>query len=147
MYLWIFGVGELILDEEIDEDNRANLRRVEHEGLQGRGESSPGVCESPPEVEDEVPVPDPDADSASETTGFEKVESEGKPLETETEVDKSGGDEAGMGQGESGFGFLKEVLRGEILGVPLWIWGAAVLALLVVAWVLSASTLPIERLE
>ena len=76
------------------------------------------------------------------------MELEGKPLETESEVEKSGGDEAGKGQDRYGFGFLKEILKGEILGIPLWIWGATVLALLVVAWVLSADMIqPLEPVE
>ena len=136
------------MDTEIDEDKRANLRESEHHGSQGTVEANPDVCESPPEAGGEVPVPYPETDKAKETAGVEKMETEGKPVETKSEIEKSSGDEAGAGEAGSGVGFLKEILRGELLGVPLWIWVGAVIALLVVAWILSANTIqPFEPLE
>lgn len=47
------------MEEEIEEENKANLRRVEHKSSEGAVEAAPDVCEtlSPPAGPVQIPYP------------------------------------------------------------------------------------------
>jgi hypothetical protein len=58
------------------------------------------------------------------------------------------GDESGTSDDEDETGILTEFVKTKVLGVPLWIWGLMVVAVLVVLWILSSNSIqPIEPLE
>jgi hypothetical protein len=64
------------------------------------------------------------------------------------DVEESVGDEAGTSDDESEIGFLKELAKTKVLGVPLWIWGLLVVAVIVALLILSLnSPHPIEPME
>jgi hypothetical protein len=75
------------------------------------------------------------------------VKTEGKMIPVKEDFEESVGDEAGTSD-ESEIGFLKELAKTKVLGVPLWIWGLLFVAV-IVALLIVASNLPhpIEPME
>jgi len=133
-----FLLGELVVEEEIEEKDKANLRKVEQ---------LPDVCETPSPPAGPVPIPYPNTARSSDTSsGSKTVKTEGKMVSAKEDFEKSVGDEAGTSDGESEIGSLKEVAKTKVLGVPLWVWGLLVVAVLVAIWILSSNApQPIEQ--
>ncbi|TRO47568.1 hypothetical protein E2P60_02860 [Candidatus Bathyarchaeota archaeon] len=70
------------------------------------------------------------------------------PLVKEDDFEESVGDEAGTSKDKSETRILTEIIKIKVLGVPLWIWGLIVIAVLVILWILSSySPRSIEPLE
>ena len=99
------------------------------------------MCETPAPPAGPVPIPYPNTASASDTsTGSKTVKTEGKMIPVKEDFEESVGDEAGTSDAESETGFLKELAKNRVLGVPLWIWGLLVVAVIVVLWILSSNS-------
>jgi hypothetical protein len=138
------------LGEEIEEKEKANSLKIEKKSSKEPVEVQPDVCETPaPPAPGAVPIPYPNIASASDTsTGSKTVKTEGKMIPVKEDVEESVGDEAGTSDDESEIGFLKELAKTKVLGVPLWIWGLLVVAVIVALLILSLnSPHPIEPME
>jgi len=144
-----FLLGELAVEEEIEEKDKANLRRVEQQSSEGTVEPLLDVCKTPSPPAGPVPIPYPNtARSSDASSGSKTVKTEGKEVlpKNETDFEKSSGDEASTSDGESEIGSLKEVAKTKVLGVPLWVWGLLVVAVLVAIWILASNApQPIEQ--
>jgi hypothetical protein len=139
------------LGEEIEEKEKANSLEIEKKSSNKAESVQTDVCETPPAPEaGPVPIPYPNTDMSSNTSsGSKTVKTEGEmPSVKEDDFKESVGDEAGTSDDESETGILTEIVKIKVLGVPLWIWGLMVVAVLVVLWILSSnSPQPIEPLE
>jgi hypothetical protein len=137
------------LGEEIEEKEKANSLKIEKKSSKEPVEVQPDVCETPPPAAGPVPIPYPNTASASDTSkGSKTVKTEGKPIPVKENIEESVGDEAGTSDDESEIGFLKELAKTKVLGVPLWIWGLLVVAVIVALLILSLnSPHPIEPME
>jgi hypothetical protein len=138
------------LGEEIEEKEKANSREIEKKSLNKTVNIQSDVCETPPAPEaGPIPMPYPNTAMSSDTSsGSKTVKTEGKILSVKDDFEESAGDEAGTSDDESETGILTEIVKIKILGVPLWIWGLIVVAVLVVVWILSSNSVqPIEPLE
>ena len=136
------------MEEEIEEKDKANLRRVEQKSSEGTVEPLPDVCKTPSPPAGPVPIPYPNtARSSDASSGSKTVKTEGKMVPAKEEnFEKSSGDESGTSDGESEIGALKKVAKTKVLGVPLWIWGLLVVAVLVAIWILASNApQPIEQ--
>jgi hypothetical protein len=139
---------ELFLGEEIEEKEKANALEIEKKSSSKAESVQTDVCETPPAPE-AVPIPYPNTDMSSDTSsGSKTVKTEGKMLSVKDDFEESVGDEAGTSDDDSETGILTEIVKIKVLGVPLWVWGLMVVAVLVVLWILSSnSPQPIEPLE
>jgi hypothetical protein len=137
------------LGEEIEEKEKANSLEIEKKSSKELVKVQPDVCETPSPPAGPIPIPYPNTASASDTSsGAKTVKTEGKMLPVKEDFEESVGDEAGTSDDESEIGFLKELAKTKVLGVPLWIWGLLVVAVIVALWILSLnSPHPIEPLE
>jgi cobalamin biosynthesis Mg chelatase CobN len=135
------------VEEEIEEKDKANLRRLEQKSSEDTVEPLPDVCETPSPPAGPVPIPYPNiAKSSDSSSGSKTVKTEGKMVSAKEDFEKSVGDEAGTSDGESEIDSLKEAAKTKVLGVPLWIWGLLVIAVLVIIWILSSNApQPIEQ--
>jgi cobalamin biosynthesis Mg chelatase CobN len=135
------------VEEEIEEKDKAKLRRLEQKSSEGTVEPLPDVCETPSPPAGPIPIPYPNIAKSSDSSSASKtVKTEGKMVSAKENFEKSVGDEAGTSDGESEIDSLKEAAKTKVLGVPLWIWGLLVIAVLVVIWILSSNApQPIEQ--
>jgi len=136
------------LGEDIEEKEKANALEIEKKSSSKTESVQTDVCKTP-SASESVPIPYPNTDSASDTSsGSKTVKTEGKGIPVKEDFEKSVGDESGTSDNESEIGFLKELAKTKVLGVPLWIWGLLVVAVIVVMWILSShSPVPIEHME
>jgi hypothetical protein len=138
------------LGEEIEEKKKVNARKIEEISSNSKETSlQPDVCETPSPPAVPVPIPYPNIAKSSDTSsGSKTVKTDGKMLPAKEDFEQSIGDEAGTSDDESETGILKEIAKTKVLGIPLWIWGLMVVAVLVALWILSSNSLqPIEPLE
>jgi hypothetical protein len=138
------------LGEEIEEKKKVNARKIEEISSNSKETSlQPDVCETPSPPAVPVPIPYPNIAKSSDTSsGSKTVKTDGKMLPVKEDFEQSVGDEAGTSDDESETGILKEIAKTKVLGIPLWIWGLMVVAVLVALWILSSNSLqPIEPLE
>ena len=139
------------MEEEIEEERKANMRKIEQESSEGIVESFPDGCETPAPPASQVPIPYPNTAKSSDTSsGSKTVKIEGKEvlLKNKSDFKKSSGDEAGSSDGKSEKGTLEQIATTKVLGVPLWIWGLLIVAVLVAILILASNTPhPIEPLE
>jgi hypothetical protein len=136
------------LGEEVEEKEKANSLEIEKKSSKEPVAVQPDVCETPAPPAGPVPIPYPNTDSASDTSsGAKTVKTEGKPIPVKEDFEESVGDEAGTSD-DAEIGFLKELAKTKVLGVPLWIWGLLFVAV-IVALLIVASNLPhpIEPME
>ena len=127
-----------------------NARKIEEISSNSKETSlQPDVCETPSPPAVPVPIPYPNIAKSSDTSsGSKTVKTDGKMLPVKEDFEQSVGDEAGTSDDESETGILKEIAKTKVLGIPLWIWGLMVVAVLVALWILSSNSLqPIEPLE
>jgi hypothetical protein len=137
------------LGEEIEEKEKANALEIEKKSSSKAESVQTDVCKTPSAPE-AVPIPYPNTAMSSDTSsGPKTVKTEGEmPSVKEDDFKESVGDEAGTSDDESETGILTEIVKIKVLGVPLWIWGLIVIAVLVILWILSSnSPRPIEPLE
>jgi len=137
------------LGEEIEEKEKANALEIEKKSSSKPESVQTDVCKTP-SAPGEVPIPYPNTAMASDTSsGSKTVKTEGKmPSVKDDDFKESMGDEAGTSDDGSETGFLMEIVKTKVLGVPLWIWGLMVVAVLVVSWILSSNSIrPIGPLE
>jgi hypothetical protein len=138
------------LGEEIEEKKKVNARKIEEISSNSKETSlQPDVCETPSPPAVPVPIPYPNIAKSSDTSsGSKTVKTDGKMLPVKEDFEQSVGDEAGTSDDESETGILKEIAKTKVLGLPLWIWGLLVVAVLVALWILSSNSIqPIEPLE
>jgi hypothetical protein len=138
------------LGEESEEKKKVNARKIEEISSNSKETSlQPDVCETPSPPAVPVPIPYPNIAKSSDTSsGSKTVKTDGKMLPVKEDFEQSVGDEAGTSDDESETGILKEIAKTKVLGIPLWIWGLMVVAVLVALWILSSNSLqPIEPLE
>ena len=138
------------MGEEIEEKKKVNARKIEEISSNSKETSlQPDVCETPSPPAVPVPIPYPNIAKSSDTSsGSKTVKTDGKMLPVKEDFEQSVGDEAGTSDDESETGILKEIAKTKVLGIPLWIWGLMVVAVLVALWILSSNSLqPIEPLE
>jgi len=138
------------LGEEIEEKKKANALEIGKKSSSKAESVQTDVCKTPSAPEaGAVPIPYPNTAMSSDTSsGSKTVKTEGEMPSVKDDFEESVGDEAGTGDDESETGILTEIVKIKILGVPLWIWGLIVVAVLVVLWILSSnSPQPIEPLE
>ena len=137
------------MGEEIEEKEKAHSLKIEKKTSKEPVKVQPDVCETPAPPAGAVPIPYPNTASAFDTsTASKTVKTEGKMIPVKEDFKKSVGDEAGTSDDESGTGILKEIAKSKVLGVPLWIWGLLVVAVIVALWILSSnSPQPIEPME
>jgi hypothetical protein len=136
------------LGEEIEEKEKANSLEIEKKSSKEPVKVQPDVCETPSPPAGPIPIPYPNTASASDTSGSKTVKTEGKMLPVKEDFEESVGDEAGTSDDESEIGFLKELAKTKVLGVPLWIWSLLVVAVIVALLILSLnSPHPIEPME
>ena len=137
------------MGEDVEEKKKANSLEIEKKSSKELVKIQPDVCETPSPSAGPIPIPYPNTTSASDSSSGSKAEkTEGKKILSKEGFEESVGDEAGTSDGESEIGFLKEFAKAKVLGVPLWIWGLLVVAV-IVALLIVASNLPhpIEPLE
>ena len=135
------------MGEEIEEKEKANSLEIEKKSSKEPVQIQPDVCKTPSPA-GPIPIPYPNIAKSSDTSsGSKTVKTDGKMIPVKEDFEESVGDEAGTSD-ESETGFLKELAKTKVLGVPLWIWGllvvAVIVALLIVA---SNSPHPIEPME
>jgi hypothetical protein len=137
------------LGEEIEEKEKANSLEIEKKSSKETVKVQPDVCETPSPPAGPIPIPYPNIAKASDTSaGSKTVKTEGEMLPVKEDFEESVGDEAGTSDEESEIGFLKEIAKTKVLGVPLWIWGLLVVAVIVALGILSLnSPHPIEPME
>jgi hypothetical protein len=137
------------LGEEIEEKEKANSLEIEKKSSKETVKVQPDVCETPSPPAGPIPIPYPNTARASDTSaGSKTVKTEGEMLPVKEDFEESVGDEAGTSDEESEIGFLKEIAKTKVLGVPLWIWGLLVVAVIVALGILSLnSPHPIEPME
>ena len=138
------------MGEESEEKKKVNARKIEEISSNSKEPSlQPDVCETPSPPAGPIPIPYPNTAMASDTSsGSKTVKTEGKMLPVKEDFEQSVGDEAGTSDDESETGILKEIAKTKVLGLPLWIWGLLVVAVLVALWILSSNSIqPIEPLE
>jgi len=138
------------LGEEIEEKKKVNSRKIKETNSNSKEISlQPDVCETPSPPAGPVPIPYPNTAKSSDTSsGSKTVKTEGKMIPPKEDFKESVGDEAGTSDDKSETGILTEIVKNKVLGVPLWIWGLLVVAVLVALWLLSSNSLqPIEPLE
>ncbi len=139
---------QFILGEEIEKKEKSNALEIEKKSSSKAESVQTDVCKTPSAPEG-VPIPYPNTAMSSDTSsGSKTVKTEGEMPSVKDDFKGSVGDEAGTSDDESGTGILKETVRIKVLGVPLWIWGLTIIAVLVILWILSSnSPRPIEPLE
>jgi len=108
------------LGEEIEDKEKVNSLEIEKKSSKEPVEVQPDVCETPSPPAGPVPIPYPNTDSASNK--------------------ESVGDETGTSDDKSEIGFLKELARTKVFGVPLWIWGLLVVSIIVALWIVSSNS-------
>jgi len=137
------------LGEEIEEKEKANALEIEKKRSRKVETVQTDVCKTPSAAE-AVPIPYPNTAMSSDTSsGPKTVKTEGEmSLVKEDDFKESVGDEAGASDDKSETGHLTEIVKIKVLGVPLWIWGLTIIAVLIILWILSSnSPRPIEPLE
>jgi hypothetical protein len=137
------------LGEEIEEKEKANALEIEKKSSSKAESVQTDVCKTPSTPE-AVPIPYPNTAMSSDTSsGPKTVKTEGEmPSVKEDDFEESIGDESGTSDDESGKKILPEIVRIKVLGIPLWMWGLIVIAVLVILWILSSNPpRPIEPLE
>jgi hypothetical protein len=141
--------GGSFLGEEIEEKEKANSLKIEKKGSKEMTTVPPDVCETPSPPAGPVPIPYPNIAKSSDTSsGSKTVKTEGKMIPVKDDFEESVGDEPGTSDDKSEIGVLEEIVKTKVLGLPLWIWGLIVVAVLVALWILSSNSIqPIEPLE
>ena len=136
------------MGEEIEEKKKANALEIEKKSSSKAESIQTDVCKTP-SASEAVPIPYPNTAMSSDTSsGSKTVKTDGKMPSVRDDFEESVGDEAGTSDDESETGILMEIVKTKVLGVPLWIWGLMVVAVLVVLWILSSNSIqPIEPLE
>ena len=137
------------MGEDVEEKKKANSLEIEKKSSKELVKIQPDVCETPSPSTGPIPIPYPNTTSAADTSSGSKAEkTEGKKILSKEGFEESVGDEAGTSDDESETGILKEIAKTKVLGLPLWIWGLLVVAVLVALWILSSNSIqPIEPLE
>jgi hypothetical protein len=137
------------LGEEIEEKEKVNSLEIEKKSSKETVKVQPDVCETPSPPAGPIPIPYPNIAKSSDTSsGSKTVKTEGKMIPPKEDFKKSVGDEASTSDNESETGILKEIAKTKVFGLPLWIWGLLVVAIIVALWILSSNSLqPIEPLE
>ena len=129
------------MGEEIEEKEKANSLEIEKKSSKEPVKVQPDVCETPAPPAGPVPIPYPNTASASDTSsGSKTVKTEGKMIPVKEDFEESVGDETGTSDDESEIGFLKELARTKVLGLPLWIWGLLVVSVIVALWIVSSNS-------
>ncbi len=136
------------MGDEIEQKERVNSLKNEKKASNEMPTVSPDVCDTP-SLPSSISIPYPNTAKASDTSsGPKTVRTEGKMLPVKEDFEKSVGDEAGTSDDKSEAGFLKELAKPKVLGIPMWIWGLLIIAVIIVLWLLSSnSPVPIETLE
>lgn len=125
----------------MEEKEKANSLKIEKKSSNETVSVQPDVCETPAPPAGPIPIPYPNTASASDTSsGSKTVKTEGKMIPVKEDFEESVGDEAGTSDDESEIGFLKELAKTKVLGVPLWIWGLLVVAVIVALWIVSSNS-------
>jgi hypothetical protein len=138
------------LGEEIEEKKKVDARKIEETSSNSKEISlQPDVCETPSPPAGPIPIPYPNTAKSSDTSsGSKTVKTEGKMIPPKEDFEKSVEDEAATSDDKSETGILTEIVKTKVLGVPLWIWGLLVVAIIVALWILSSNSIePIEPLE
>jgi hypothetical protein len=137
------------LGEDVEEKKKVNSLEIEKKSSKELVKIQPDVCETPSPSAGPIPIPYPNTTSASDTSSGSKAEkTEGKKIPLKEGFEESVGEETGTSDGESEIGFLKELAKTKVFGVPLWIWGLLVVAVVVVLLIAgSNSPHPIESME
>ena len=137
------------MGEEIEDKEKVNSLEIEKKSSKEPVEVQPDVCETPSPPAGPVPIPYPNTDSASNaSSGSKTVKTEGKMIPVKEDFKESVGDETGTSDDKSEIGVLEEIIKTKVLGVPSWMWGLIVVAVLVALWILSSnSPVPVETLE
>ena len=136
------------MGEEIGEKEKANALEIEKKSSSKAESVQTDVCKTP-SASEAVPIPYPNTAMSSDTSsGSKTVKTEGEMPSVKDDFKESVGDEAGTSDDESETGILTEIVRIKVLGIPLWMWGLIVIAVLVILWILSSNPpRPIEPLE
>jgi hypothetical protein len=110
--------------------------------------AQPDECETPSSSEpDQISTPYPNkTESSSSTSDLKKVETEGEKVVFKEGFKETTGDEESGDSDKSETGFLTELLKTKVLGLPLGVWGLLVVAFIIVLWIWHSSR-PIEPLE
>jgi hypothetical protein len=110
--------------------------------------AQPDECETPSSSEpDQISTPYPNkTDSSSSTSDLKKVETEEEKVVSKEGFKESAGDEDSRGSDKSEAGFLTELLKAKILGLPLGIWGLLIVVF-IIALLIWHSSRPIEPME
>jgi hypothetical protein len=138
----------VFLGEDVEEKKKANALEIEKKTSSKTVSIQTDVCKTP-SASKAVPIPYPNTAMSSDTSsGSKAVKTEGKMLPVKDDFEETVGDEAGTSDDKDETGILTEFVKTKVLGVPLWIWGLMVVAVLVVLWILSSNSIqPIEPLE
>ena len=129
------------MGEEIEDKEKVNSLEIEKKSSKEPVEVQPDVCETPSPPAGPVPIPYPNTDSASNaSSGSKTVKAEGKMIPVKEDFEESVGDETGTSDDKSEIGFLKELARTKVFGVPLWIWGLLVVSIIVALWIVSSNS-------
>ena len=139
------------MDEETEEERKANMLKIEQKSSEGIVESFPDECETPSPPAGPVPIPYPNTAKSSDTSsGSKTVKTEGKEVlqESKSDFKKSSGDETGSSDGKSEEGTLEQIATTKVFRVPLWIWCLLIVAVLVAILILASNMPhPIEPIE
>lgn len=133
------------LPEEAEEDVKKALEKVREAE---KAEPVSDVCDTP-SPGGPVDVPYPNTGTSSDTSsGAKKVKIEGgEAMVKDSTFEKSTGDEPGQSDSIVDKA-IESVKTTRILGVPLWIWGSSVIALIIIIWLLTLNApQPVEPVE
>jgi len=134
------------LGEERDDEAKANALEIDKESSAEPVNAQPDECETPSSEPDEISTPYTNKTEASSTSDLKKAETEGEKVVVKEGVKESAGDEDSKDSDKSEAGFLTELVKTKVLGLPLGVWGLLIVAFIIVLWIWHSSR-PIEPME
>lgn len=134
------------MGEESDDEAKANALEIDKESSAEPVNAQPDECETLSSEPDEISTPYPNETETSSTSDLRKVETEGEKVLVKEGVKESAGDEDSRDSDKSETGFLTELVKTKVLGLPLGIWGLLIIAFIIVLWIWHSSR-PIEPME
>jgi hypothetical protein len=136
------------LEEDSNEKTKANALEIERKSSGEPVSVYPDEWETPFLSESgSIPTPYPNStESSASSSDLKKVKTEGKEVDVKDDFEESVGDEASGGGNDSEAGFLTELVKTKVLGVPLGVWGSLIVAFVIVL-LIWYSLRPIEPME
>ena len=134
------------MEENSDDEAKVNALEMDRESSAESVNAQPDECETPSSEPNELSAPYPNETEASSTSDLKKVETEEEKVVVKEGVKESAVDEDSRDSDKSEAGFLTELVKTKVLGLPLGIWGLLIVAFIIVLWIWHSSR-PTEPME